>query len=292
MSIFSTAWRIRTNYAGCCIWLALSFVCLPLMGCVEKAFYYPDQLAYGSPADQGLPFETVSFQSKDGTLLSGWFVPAQGFSRPQDAKGTVIHFHGNAENMSSHWLLVSWLPQRGFNVFVFDYRGYGQSHGSPEPKGVFEDANSAIDYVRQRPDIDPLRLLVFGQSLGGTNAIAAVGAGNRSGVKAVAIEATFYSYSTIANQTLPGAGLLVSDQYSAERYIAKLAPIPLLLLHGTADEVIPYDHAKMLLQQAQPPKTLITVPGGGHIEAMTARFGTTYQDALVRFFEAALADQP
>lgn len=262
------------------------------MGCVEKAFYYPDQIAYGSPAEQGLPFEPVTFPSRDGTLLSAWFVPAQGVSRPQDAKGTVIHFHGNAENMSAHWSLVSWLPQRGFNVFVFDYRGYGQSRGSPDIKGVFEDSTAAINYVRQRPDINPQRLLVFGQSLGGTNAIAAVGAGNRAGIKAVAIEATFYSYSKIANENLPGTGLLLSDQYSAARYIAKLAPIPLLLLHGTADDVIPYDHAKMLLQQAQAPKTLITVPGGGHIEAMTPRFGNTYRDALVNFFEAALAARP
>lgn len=285
----SSSWIYRLRHV---IPLGALLACLSLMGCVEKAFYYPDQVVYGSPADQGLPFEPVSFRSKDGTLLSGWFVPAQGVSSPQDAKGTVIHFHGNAENMSAHWSFVSWLPQRGFNVFVFDYRGYGQSQGSPDIKGVFEDANEAINYVRQRPDINPQRLLVFGQSLGGTNAIVAVGAGNRAGVKAVAIEATFFSYSTIANQNLPGAGLLISNQYSAERYIAKLSPIPLLLLHGTADDVISYDHATMLLQQAQAPKTLITVPNGGHIEAMTPRFGDAYRNALVRFFEASIAAQP
>jgi uncharacterized protein len=260
-----------------------------LAGCVESAFYHPDRILYGTPAGLGLEFEKVVFTSDDGTRLSGWFIPATGYKNPRNAKGTVIHFHGNAQNMSAHWQFVAWLPQRGFNVFVFDYRGYGASDGRPEPKGVFEDANSALNYVRSRKDVDPERLLVFGQSLGGTNAIAVVGKGNRAGVKAMAIEATFYSYSSIASDKFSGAGSLVGDTYSAENYIGSLAPIPLLLIHGTADAVIPYAHAVRLLDKAKEPKKLITVEGGGHIEALTPRFGARYQDALLDFFDASLS---
>jgi fermentation-respiration switch protein FrsA (DUF1100 family) len=140
-------------------------------------------------------------------------------------------------------------------------------------------------------DIDPERLIVFGQSLGGANAIAAVGSGNRAGVKAVAIEATFYSYSSIANDKFSGAGLLVDNTYSAEKYIARLAPIPLLLMHGTSDRVIPYAHSVKLFAKAREPKMLITVEGGAHTEALTSRFGVRYQDALVNFFEASIAGQ-
>jgi fermentation-respiration switch protein FrsA (DUF1100 family) len=186
--------------------------------------------------------------------------------------------------MSAHWQVVGWLPQRGFNVFVFDYRGYGASQGSPEPKGVFEDSTSALNYVRSRKDVDPERLIVLGQSLGGTNAIAVVGSGNRSGVKAIAIEATFYSYSSIANDKISGAGALVDDTYSAERYVGNLAPIPLLLLHGTSDPIIPYDHSVRLFDKAREPKTMVTVEGGRHTEALTSRFGVKYQDTLLEFF--------
>ena len=91
-----------------------------------------------------------------------------------------------------------------------------------------------------RPDVDATRLLVFGQSLGGTNAIAAVGSGNRAGVRAIAIESTFFSYSSIASEKVIGAGSLADDTYSAERFVAALSPMPLLLLHGTADAVIPF----------------------------------------------------
>lgn len=268
----------------------LALLALPvfLTGCVQSMFYYPDRVRYETPDALGLRYEAVQFASADGTRLSGWFIPAASRQNPKDAKGTVVHFHGNAQNMSAHWRFVAWLPKQDFNVFVFDYRGYGESEGKPEPKGVFEDSNAALDHVRTRADVDPERLFVFGQSLGGTNAVAAVGSGNRAGVKAAAIESTFYSYSSIASEKLPGAGLLVSDDYAASKYIAAVSPIPLLLIHGTADAVIPYSHSRRLLEAAREPKRLIEVAGAAHLEPMTHRLGTTYQRALVEFFDAAL----
>ncbi|RIX75946.1 alpha/beta hydrolase [Acidovorax cavernicola] len=272
-------------------WWKFPLLALPLFllgGCVQSMFYYPDRVRYETPDALGLRYESVRFTSADGTRLNGWFIPAAGRPDPKVAKGTVVHFHGNAQNMSSHWRFVAWLPRQDYNVFVFDYRGYGESEGKPEPKGVFEDSNAALDHVRARADVDASRLFVFGQSLGGTNAIAAVGSGNRTGVKAVAIESTFYSYSAIANDKLPGAGLLVGNDYAASKYVAAIAPIPLLLIHGTADAVIPHGHSQRLLAEAKEPKQLIEVPGAGHLEPMSApRFGTIYQQTLTRFFESA-----
>ena len=262
---------------------------LALAGCAQGLFYQPDRVLYDTPARAGLTYEQVVFPSRDGTRLVGWFIPAAGYADPRNAKGTVVHFHGNAQNLSAHWRYVEWLPRRGFNLFVFDYRGYGASEGRPEPKGVFEDSSSALDYVRLRRDVDPQRLLVLGQSLGGANAIAAVGAGNRSGVKAVAIEATFFSYSSIASEKLSGAGSLMDDTYSPERFVGALAPTPFLLLHGGADPVIPYSHSERLFERAGEPKRLVRVEGAGHTEALTPRFGTQYQDLLIEFFDTALA---
>lgn len=272
-------------------WMSLAALPLFLLGgCVQSMFYYPDRVRYETPDALGLRYENVRFTSADGTRLSGWFIPAAGRTDPKTAKGTVVHFHGNAQNMSSHWRFVAWLPAQDYNVFVFDYRGYGESDGEPEPRGVFEDSNAALDHVRARADVDASRLFVFGQSLGGTNAIAAVGSGNRAGVKAVAIESTFYSYRSIANDKLPGAGLLVRDDYGASKFVAAIAPIPLLLIHGTADAVIPHGHSQRLLADAKEPKQLIEVPGAGHLEPMAApRFGTTYQQALTTFFDSAPA---
>ncbi|OAK60315.1 alpha/beta hydrolase [Variovorax paradoxus] len=269
--------------------LALCALPLLLAGCVQSMFYYPDSVRYETPDVLGMRYEPVQFTSADGTRLSGWFLPAADRKNPKEAKGTVVHFHGNAQNMSTHWRFVAWLPKQDYNVLVFDYRGYGQSEGKPKPKGVFEDSNAALNYVRSRQDVDPERLFVFGQSLGGTNAIAVVGSGNRAGVKAAAIESTFYSYSSIANDKFKGAGLLVSDDYAASKYVAAVSPIPLLFIHGTADQVIPVEHSKRLLADARGPKRLIEVQGAGHLEPMTTlRFGNAYRKALTAFFESSM----
>lgn len=251
-----------------------------------STFYFPDRSKYDAPDRVGLAFESISFQSGDGTHLSGWFIPALDTISPREAKGTVVHLHGNAQNMTAQWQYVQWLPARGYNVFVFDYRGYGQSHGQPEPKGVFEDAVAAFDYVRSRPDIDTDKLFVFGQSLGGMIAIAAAGASTQ-GVRAVLAEAPFHSYTQLSDDRTPGEGQIVDESWSATTHVAKLAPIPLLLIHGTADKIVPYSHSEMLLAEANDPKRLVTVAGGEHLDIMTDRYGTTYQDMLIDFFNRA-----
>ncbi len=269
-----------------CILLMAAF---SLSGCVQRLFDMPDRVVYHTPARAGLKFEAVRFASKDGTRLSGWFIPASERADPRAAKGTVVHFHGNAQNMTSHWSFLEWLPARGFNVFVFDYRGYGESEGTAETKGVVEDSNAALDYIRSRKDIDPEKLLVFGQSLGGAKAIAVVGGGNRAGVRAVAAEAPFSSYSAMANEALPGAGLLMDDTYSPDRVVANIAPIPLLLVHGTRDPVVSHAHSERLLAAAKEPKRLVKAEGAAHLETLQPRFGNEYRDVLASFFEAALS---
>ena len=251
-----------------------------------STFYFPDRTKYDSPDRIGLTFENVFFKSADDTQLSGWFIPAVGVNSTLEAKGTVVHMHGNAQNMTAQWRFVQWVPERGYNLFVFDYRGYGQSHGKPEPKGVFEDAVAALDYLSTRSDIDTGKLFVFGQSLGGMIALASVGASPK-GVRAVLAEAPFHSYTALSDDRTPGEGQIVDETWSATTYVARLTPIPLLLIHGTSDKVVPYPHSQMLLSEAREPKRLVTVEGGDHLDIMTNRYGTTYQDMMIDYFEHA-----
>ena len=255
-----------------------------LPSCAQQAFYHPDRHDYTRPEHTTQTWQDVFFHSKDSTKLHGRFAPATG-----TAKGTVIHVHGNAQNLSAHWDFVSWLPAQGYNVFAFDYRGYGRSEGKPDVRGLFDDTNAALDYIRSRRDLDANKLLVFGQSLGGTNAIAAVGAGNKQGIRAVAIEATFANYAAIANDKITGAGLLMNNRYSADRHIASISPIPLLLIHGDADSVIHVKHAHALFAAARAPKKLIIVPNGEHIDALShPHHRTRYRHVLTDFFQSAL----
>lgn len=246
-----------------------------------RYFYFPDRVSYGTPADAGHVYETVSFRSADGTTLAGWFMRA-GTEQPL---GTVVHMHGNAQNMSAHWPYTEWLLGRGFNVFTFDYRGYGNSQGRPDPKGLFEDAIAALDYSRGRADTD--RLCVFGQSLGGMLAIAAASASPQN-VGAVLAEAPVHSYTAWADDQMPEKELVLDDSYCASTHVAALAPIPLMLMHSPDDRVVPYDHSKQLLSSAGEPSQLITIPHGAHNDAMTERHGTRYQDIAAAFFTQAI----
>lgn len=231
--------------------------------------------------------ESVEFTAKDGTRLHGWFIPSA-TGPAENAIATVIHAHGNAGNMSAHWPLVSWLPERNFNVFMFDYRGFGKSKGRPSQAGLLDDTQSAINVVRHRSDVNPQRLVLFGQSIGGANMVSALGNGDREGIRAVILDSTFASYSSIANQMIPGSGFFMDDSYNAERFIAEVSPIPVLIIHGKADRVIPREQSERLYDLTREPKQKIILPDGEHIDAFSERHGGVYRDQMVNFILNAL----
>lgn len=268
---------------------------LLLQGCANTMFYYPDRHVHQLPQPAGRPWDDVSFASMDGTKLNGWFIPAIG-----PAKATVVHFHGNAQNLSAHYSFVSWLPEKGYNVFLFDYRGYGKSAGSPGRGGVFEDGVAALDYIRTRRDVDPNKLIVFGQSLGGAVAVAVLGEDPDAarGVRAVAIDSTFYSYRSVARDSAkkipvvsllrwPLSLLLVSGGHSPCDAVADLPAVPKLFMHGTKDSVIPFAHGERLFAAACEPKEFLPADGRNHTEAIMK--SPAHRAALLAFFDKAVS---
>ena len=245
-------------------------------GSMDWVFYHPDSKVYGTPARDGLEYEEVRFPSADGTMLSGWFVPSA-----TPATGTVVHFHGNAQNMTSHYSFVSWVPQNGFNLFMFDYRGYGASEGKPGREGVYQDSLAAIKYAQGRDDVDASKIIVFGQSLGGANAIAVVGGARLKGIVGVAVDSAFSSYKEVGKDHVAGslkplAGSLLTDGHSPLDVVGRISPTPLVIMHGTDDRVVPYYHGRRLYEKAKDPKELWTVKNGRHTEALIR-----YREAMV-----------
>lgn len=274
--------------------LKIVFILFVILFCVYlipriaiNFFYYPDDKIYGPDPWSA---ESVEFTAKDGTRLHGWFIPSA-TGPAENTIATVIHAHGNAGNMSAHWPLVSWLPERNFNVFMFDYRGFGKSKGRPSQAGLLDDTQSAINVVRHRSDVNPQRLVLFGQSIGGANMVSALGNGDREGIRAVILDSTFASYSSIANQMIPGSGFFMDDSYNAERFIAEVSPIPVLIIHGKADRVIPWEQGERLYDLTREPKQKINLPDGEHIDAFSERHGGVYRDQMVNFILNALNTQ-
>jgi len=285
-------------------WSAAALLALAMvLGC-NNVFYYPSRHQFVDPTSLGLQYTDAFFESLDGKRLHGWFFPASGglggrsaLETHARARATVVHFHGNAENITTHFWNVAWLPGEGYNVFAFDYRGYGRSAGSLDRTGIQDDAAAAVRYVRTRPDVDPQRLILFGQSLGGAIAVYVAAAQTREGIRAVVIDSAFSGYRAIVREKLGGSWLtwplqwplsfLVSDRLSPKPVIHRVSPIPLLIIHGTADEIVPYHHAEELFAAAREPKTLWLVPNAGHTQVLQ-KYGEVYRRRLIAFFEEAL----
>jgi alpha-beta hydrolase superfamily lysophospholipase len=257
-----------------------------LSSCAQEQFYYPirGESAH-TPHDAGLSYEDVYFNSADGTRLHGWFIPALG-----ETRGVVLHVHGNTGKLEYNLGGTLWLPRAHYAVLMFDYRGYGLSDDKkPAPKALMEDTQAAIAYLKSRQDTAVQKPLILAQSLGGNNAVAAVAQGNKKEIAGIVLDATFYSYKTIASDKFPGAGLLVGDQYSASRFIGQLAPIPLFFLHGEQDSVIPWQHSQKLFERANAPKRIHIVPHAEHLRVLE---NPAIQAEVLDFFAQSLRENP
>ncbi len=233
-------------------------------------FYFPTHDEPATPIAWGFKFETVSFKSTDGTLLHGWFIPAKG----PKSKGTVVFSHGNAGSIGHHLGFVMWLAEADYNVLTYDYRGFGKSAGSVDRRGMVDDVKAAFAYVCKRPDVDSLRLVSYGHSLGGAKSVTALAEAPVKGLRAVVIDGAFASYQAMARVVGGQLGAsLVTDELAPKDFVGKLSPVPLLVVHGTRDEVVPVSHGRQLFETAHQPKTLFEVKSGRHGDSLARDHG-------------------
>jgi fermentation-respiration switch protein FrsA (DUF1100 family) len=234
----------------------------------DRFFYYPTRTVYDRPEEHGLAYEPVWFEARDGVRLHGWFLPAEG-----RALGTLVHCHGNAGNVTGHYQFVAFMPQRGWNVLCFDYRGFGESAGRPTREGAVADTHAALDYAKTRNDVDADRLVLFGQSLGGTVAILA--AAGRNDLAAVAVEGAFSSYREEARHVcrhtwwLWGVSAIVPRVFIAAGCdaidcVARIGAIPKLFICSTRDSIVDHRQTFALHDAATEPKELWVIEDGGH----------------------------
>jgi len=267
---------------------------LCLGGCTGF-FFQPQRAQVRTPDEIPVAYEDVYLHAADGVRLHAWFLPAQG-----TVKGTILHLHGNAENISTHIGSVYWLPARGFNVFMLDYRGYGLSLGTPTLAGVQLDIDAAMATLLRRRDVDPQRIVVLGQSLGGAFAVYNVTHSPfRKHIRALVIDSTFTGFREITREKLASFWLTwpfqypiswtVDDDYSPIEFIAQVSPIPLLIIQGEEDGIVPVHHAQVLYAAARQPKTLWIEKGVGHIRSLDK---PAVRNALVEYLAGELSRSP
>ncbi len=250
----------------------------------NRLFYFPTHDEPATPATWGFHFENIDFKSTDGTPIHGWFIP----SRSAKSRATVVFSHGNAGSLGYHLGFVMWLAEAGYNVLMYDYRGFGKSGGSVERRGMIDDVKAAFTYAGKRKDVDGHRLVSYGHSLGGAQSVTALGETPVKGLRAVVVEGAFASYQQMAG-LIAGqlAESLVTDELAPRDYVEKLSPVPLLVVHGTRDEIVPITQGKELYQAAHQPKTLFEVKEGHHGDSL-ARDQGAYRKLVLAWLEKTL----
>jgi fermentation-respiration switch protein FrsA (DUF1100 family) len=225
--------------------------------------YFPEATIAHTPADAGLRHRELAFDSSDGELLYGWWITTD---RSPPA-GHILFCHGNGGNVGDRLIDAQLLTGAGFNVLLFDYRGYGRSTGRPDEEGTYRDALAAKEALVSQPECDPDGVVYLGESLGGAIALElAVQAPPRG----LILQSTFTSVRAMARLHYPviPSGF-VPDAYPSIRRIARLRA-PLLVLHGDRDEVVPLSQARELFEAAPEPKRMHVFGGLGHSDLVAA----------------------
>ncbi|MFA5196307.1 MAG: alpha/beta hydrolase [Bacteroidales bacterium] len=220
----------------------------------KKVLFYPSKEIGPAPAGKGLEYEDVFFKAPDGIVLHGWFIPANG------AYATVIYFHGNAGNISHRVEIVRMFNEIKVNFFIFDYRGFGKSSGSPSEEGTYLDGMAAYKYLVETRGILPESIVLYGKSLG---VAVAVDLASKLKAGVLICESGFTSTQDMAREFykfIP-LWLFVGQKYNSFAKIRQVH-IPILFMHSPKDEIIPFRHSKRMFERATGPKDLYVMKGG------------------------------
>jgi uncharacterized protein len=245
--------------------------------------YLPGRTLTATPEQIGLAYEDVRFAAEDGVALHGWFVPAP------DARATLLFFHGNAGNISHRLDSLRIFHDLGLATFIFDYRGYGQSHGRPSEAGLYADARAAWAHLTEDRGVDPARIIAFGRSLGA--AVAACLARERR-VGALILESTFTSAPDLGAELYPWLPVRTLARLNYDtRACVRDVEAPVLVVHSPEDEIIPFRHGEALAAAAG--ADLLRIGGDHNTGFLRSREG--YRRGLERFIaalDAAAANAP
>lgn len=247
----------------------------------EHLIYFPSVYPSGfyEEASRVPHLEECWFTTEDNVKLHGWF------ARAEHPIAVLLMAHGNAGNISHRLPMIMALRDGGFHVFMFDYRGYGRSEGSPDEEGVYRDGRAAFDYVAKRNDVDSASIILYGTSLGG--AIAVDVALHRPATAGLILESTFSSAEDVAGTSYPflPVQFVLRTKFDSLRKIREIHA-PSLFLHGNADSIIPISLGRKLFDAANGPKMFYEVAGADHNDIFTIG-GRAYLETI-RAFAAGL----
>jgi fermentation-respiration switch protein FrsA (DUF1100 family) len=221
----------------------------------RRMAFFPARGQDATPADLGIAFEAVTLRTADGEQLQAWLLS------PERPRAFVLYFHGNGGNLSVWLPILAGVVRHGYSVGAIDYRGYGNSTGMPSERGLYRDADAAVDWAAKvRPAGVPL--VFWGRSLG--TAVAAYAA-TKARPDRMILESGFADARSLfrGSKVMAVLSLLSSYRFNTAGYAAQ-AGCPVLVMHGDADEVIAISHGRALYEAIREPKRFEVLRGGTH----------------------------
>lgn len=237
--------------------------------------FYPTKTVELTPQALDIAFEDIYIKAEGNILINSWFIPYN------NAKYTLIFFHGNAGNIGHRLDKISLLREIGLNIFIIDYRGYGRSRGIPCEKGLYSDATSAYEYLTNARKIPPSQIILYGESLGSA---AAINLAAKSAVKAIILEGAFSCGKEMAHQIFPFLPeIFFADTFNSLKNIPGVKAAK-LFLHSKDDAIVPFRLAKKLFDYAPNPKFFIELKGSHNNGFLSSK--DTYISAIKSFITA------
>jgi uncharacterized protein len=257
-------------------------LCLFLRYWQSRLIFFPPTEIATTPAEVNLPYKEVWLPVSTGKI-HGWWIKSSQPNAP-----ALLYFHGNGSNIGDLINRASRFHQLGLSVLLIDYRGYGKSSGPfPNESLVCEDAQAALTYLTQTRQLPPHRIFLYGHSLGGAVAIEL--ASRHPQLAGIIIEGSFTSVSAVAKEIslyrLFPIDWILTQKFDSINKIPNLK-MPMLFIHGTADDIVPSKMSQELYAVAPQPKQLLLVPEAGH-DDVAKLGGVKYLQAIEQFIEQA-----
>jgi fermentation-respiration switch protein FrsA (DUF1100 family) len=244
----------------------------------RRLIYFPTADLPPADAIDGAHVEAVTFETTDGLTLNGWFFAAAGPS----PRITVIVFNGNAGNRSHRVPLAAALHRHGLQVLLVDYRGYGDNPGTPSQAGLAMDSRAAWAYLANRPDVNPSRLVYFGESLG---TAVAVDLAVEHAPAALVLRSPFTSMSDVGQYHYPFLPVrwLLRDRFAPIEQIPR-SRAPIFVIAGGRDRIVPVESSRRVYEAATSPKTFLLIREADHNDYELFA-GDEMIDAIVKFLQ-------
>jgi hypothetical protein len=250
------------------VWLAAAagivLVVVTLRVVENRLIFFPPRYPEGFPShpDPEFAVEDVWLTTGDGVRIHSFYR-----SNPE-SKQALLWFHGNAENIGYDLPHLERLSQTGVNILAVDYRGYGRSEGTPNETGVCRDADAGFDYLLNQRHFRAQDIVIYGVSLGGAVGIDLAA---RRPCGGIIVQSSFTNAGAMARRMfgIPLFQYIPASKFDSLRKIRAIHA-PILITHGTRDEVVPYAMGQQLFLAANEPKRFYTVDGGGHNNMMEA----------------------